>query len=173
MTQLTGMEVPQIRELLDRFLDRGIAHRGVVLRCRLCADSSFYHLADTGPGYRCTRCRQHNTITADAWTSNAHEPEGFYSLDEIVYLGLDNNIHVPILALNSLATPARSLPHMPEVIVRRQGETDLEIDLWAIVDGRIVTARRKGATNLTTRPRKRPTAASGWYSLPTISPSTN
>jgi len=146
--QLTGVAMPQIRELLDRFLDSGIAHRGLVLQCRLCADSSFYHLADIGPGYRCTRRRQHNTITAGAWTSNAHEPEWFYSLDEIVFLGLDNNIHVPILAINNLATPARSMLHMPEVVVRRQGETDLEIDLWAIVDGRIVIGEAKKGDKL-------------------------
>ncbi|WP_194923405.1 hypothetical protein [Catenulispora pinisilvae] len=109
----------------------------------MCADSSFYHLADIGNGYWCPRCRQHNAITDGAWTSAAHEPEWFYSLDEIVCLALDNNIHVPILALNQLAATARSFLHMPEVIVRRQGETDLEVDLWAIVDGHIVIGEAK------------------------------
>jgi len=65
-----------------------------------------------------------------------------------VFLGLDNNIHVPILALNNLATPARSLLHMPEVVVRRPGETDLEIDLWAIADGRIVIGEAKKGDKL-------------------------
>ncbi|MEZ0107894.1 hypothetical protein ABH920_001886 [Catenulispora sp. EB89] len=149
---LTGMDQPTRRALIDRFLDRGIAHRGLVLRCRLCADSSFYHLADIGPGYWCPRCRQHNAITDGAWTTAAHEPEWFYSLDEIVYLALDNNIHVPILALNQLAATARSFLHMPEVIVRRQGETDLEVDLWAIVDGHIVIGEAKKGDKLDESP---------------------
>ncbi|MEY9934169.1 hypothetical protein ABH926_008833 [Catenulispora sp. GP43] len=150
--KLTGMDKPTRRAMIDRFLDRGIAHRGLILRCRLCADSSFYHLADIGPGYRCPRCRQHNAIAEGAWTTAAHEPEWFYSLDEIVYLALDNNIHVPILALNQLAVTARSFLHMPEVIVRRQGETDLEVDLWAIVDGRIVIGEAKKGDKLDESP---------------------
>lgn len=152
INKLTGMDKPTRRAMIDRFLDRGIAHRGLVLRCRLCADSSFHHLADIGPGYRCPRCRQHNTIAEGAWTTAAHEPEWFYSLDEIVYLALDNNIHVPILALNQLAATARSFLHMPEVIVRRPGETDLEVDLWAIVDGRIVIGEAKKGDKLDESP---------------------
>jgi hypothetical protein len=136
----------EVRALLDRFLSRSIAFRGLVLRCGLCADSSFYRLEDLDPGYRCQRCRRRSTITNGTWPTGEtgpFEPEWYYALDEVAYLGLRNDIHVPVLALAQLAKPSTSFLHMPEVVVAREGETDLEVDLWAIVDGRIVIGEAK------------------------------
>ena len=65
------------------------------------------------------------------------------ALDEVAYLGLRNDIHVPLLALGAMAKTATSFLHMPEVVVAREGERDLEVDLWAIVDGRIVIGEAK------------------------------
>lgn len=136
----------EVRVLLDRFLSQSIAFRGVVLRCGLCADSSFYRLEDLDPDYQCQRCRRRSAITYGSWPtgqSGPFEPEWFYALDEVAYLGLRNDIHVPVLALAQMAESSTSFLHMPEVVVTHEGETDLEVDLWAIVDGRIVIGEAK------------------------------
>lgn len=136
----------EARELLDRFLTSSIAFRGVVLRCGLCADTSFYRLEDLDPTYRCPRCRRRSAITNGSWPvgeSGPFEPDWYYALDEVAYLGLRNDIHVPLLALAQMAKSSASFLHMPEVVVAREGETDLEVDLWAIVDGGIVVGEAK------------------------------
>lgn len=152
MARITKLNKPQVRELIDRLLGRSIAFRGLVLRCRLCANTSFYRLEDIGPGYRCPRCRQSNEITSGAWTTEAAEPEWFYSLDEVVYLGLTNNMHVPVLALGQLAKKSSSFLHMPEAVVQKDGESDIEIDMWAIIDGRIVLGEAKKNNRLAEQP---------------------
>ena len=136
----------EARELLDRFLTSSIAFRGVVLRCPLCADTSFYRLEDLDPAYRCPRCRRRSAITDGSWPvgeSGPFEPDWYYALDEVAYLGLRNDIHVPVLALVEVAKSSASFLHMPEVVVAREGETDLEVDLWAVADGRIVLGEAK------------------------------
>jgi hypothetical protein len=67
---------------------------------------------------------------------------------EVAYQGLRSNIHVPILALAQLAGSARSFQHMPEAVVHRDGYPDLEVDLWTIVDGRIVIGEAKISNRL-------------------------
>lgn len=136
----------EARELLDRYLTSSIAFRGVVLRCPLCADTSFYRLEDLDPAYRCPRCRRRSAITDGSWPAGEtgpFEPDWYYALDEVAYLGLRNDIHVPVLALAQMAKASASFLHMPEVVVAREGETDLEVDLWAVADGRIVLGEAK------------------------------
>lgn len=136
----------EVRALLDRFLSRSIAFRGLVLHCGLCADSSFYRLEDLDPDYRCQRCRRRSAITNGSWPAGQtgpFEPEWYYALDEVAYLGLCNDIHVPVLGLAQMAQSTTSFLHMPEVVVSREGEKGLEVDLWAIVDGRIVIGEAK------------------------------
>jgi hypothetical protein len=135
----------EARALLDRFLSSSIAFRGLVLRCGMCADTSFYRLDDLDPAYRCARCRRRSAITNGSWPvgeSGPFEPDWYYALDEVAYLGLRNDIHVPLLALAQMAKSSTSFLHMPEVVVTRDNETDVE-DLWAIADGRIVIGEPK------------------------------
>ncbi|MEU1301582.1 hypothetical protein [Streptomyces shenzhenensis] len=136
------------RHLLDRYLQQSIVARGLVLACPQCVGTAFYRLEDIGPHFRCQRCRQHNPIVRSAWKGQELEPQWYYGLDEVVYQGLHSNIHVPILALASLAEPARSFQHMPEAVVHRDGYPDIEVDLWAIVDGRIVIGEAKASDRL-------------------------
>ncbi|GHE38340.1 hypothetical protein [Streptomyces griseoaurantiacus] len=60
---------------------------------------------------------------------------------------------MPVLALAALAGPAHSFQHMPEAVVRRDGYPDLEVDLCAIGDGRIVIGEAKISDRL--EPTKR------------------
>jgi hypothetical protein len=141
-TMMGGSE-ESARQLLDRYLQRSIVERGLVLACPQCVATGFYRLEDIGPHFRCQRCRQPNPLVRSAWKGQELEPQWYYGLDEVAYQGLHSNIHVPILALASLAEPARSFQHMPEAVVHRDGYPDIEVDLWAIVDGRIVIGEAK------------------------------
>ncbi len=135
------------RVLLDRYLQRGIASRGLIFQCALCGATAFYRLEEIGPGFKCWRCRQPNEITRPAW-KGGEEPEFFYELDEVAYLGIAANIHVPVLALAEAAKGSRSFLQMPEAVVHRPGKKDIEIDLWAIIDGCIVVGEAKKSDHL-------------------------
>ncbi|MEU3441758.1 hypothetical protein ABZ755_15290 [Streptomyces griseoincarnatus] len=140
---ITGGSEEGARQLLDGYLQRSIATRGLLLTCGQCVGTAFYRLEDIGANFRCQRCRQHNPIVRSAWKGQELEPQWYYGLDEVAYQGLRSNVQVPILALAALAEPAHSFQHMPEAVVRRDGYPDLEVDLWAIVDGRIVIGEAK------------------------------
>ncbi|MEJ8658841.1 hypothetical protein [Streptomyces sp. MS1.AVA.4] len=140
---LTGGSEEAARLLLDRYQQRSIAVRGLLLTCGQCVGTAFYRLEDIGPGFRCQRCRQNNQIVRSAWKGQTLEPQWYYGLDEVAYQGLCSNIHVPILALAILAESAKSFQHMPEAVVHRTGYPDIEVDLWAVIDGRIVIGEAK------------------------------
>jgi hypothetical protein len=150
--QITSLAPTEARQLLDRYQRSSIVTRGLVLKCGLCASTSFYRLEDIGPGFRCQRCRQENEIARSAW-KGPEEPPWFYALDEVAYQGLRSNIHVPILALAELSRSTRSFLHMPEVVVRRPGRDDIEVDIWAIVDGRVIIGEAKKSDQLGTSDR--------------------
>lgn len=139
---ITGLHIDQARDLVDGYLTRKIIARGLVLRCALCAGTVFYRLEDLGPGFRCQRCRQQNQVTAGTW-SGPREPQWFYALDEVVFQAIKANAQVPILALARLKARARSFLYMHEAVVTAHGLPDLEVDLWAIVDGQIVLGEAK------------------------------
>jgi hypothetical protein len=151
---ITGQPEGQARELMDRYLQCSIATRGLLLTCERCKGTTFYRLEDVGPGFRCQRCRQDNDITRSSWKGQTTEPLWCYGLDEVAYQGLDSNIHVPILALATLANSARSFQTMPEAVIRRSDAGDIEIDLWAIADGRIVIGEAKISDQLEPTQRK-------------------
>jgi hypothetical protein len=145
--KITRLHAGQARSLLDRYLARDIAARGLLLRCAMCAGTAFYHLEDLGPGFRCQRCRQQNQITSGTW-SGPPEPQWFYSLDEVVFQALTANAQVPILALASLARDTHSFLYMNEMAIQAPGRNDLEVDLWAIADGQILIGEAKKSDKL-------------------------
>jgi len=154
VSAMTGGSEGKARRVLDRYLQRSIAARGLLLTCEQCLGTAFHRLEDIGAHFRCQRCRQHNPIVRSAWKGQELEPQWYYGLDEVAYQGLDSNIHVPVLALATLAQSAHSFQHMPEAVVRREGYPDLEVDLWAIVDGRIVIGEAKISDRLESTKRK-------------------
>jgi hypothetical protein len=150
---VSALPTNAVRELLDRYLHRSIATRGLILKCVLCARTSFYRLEDLGPGFRCERCRLVNEILRMNW-KGGEEPQWFYAVDEVVYQGLTANIHVPVLALAALSKSTRSFLHMPEAVVHRPDHDDIEVDIWAVVDGRIVIGEAKKSDQLETSDRR-------------------
>jgi hypothetical protein len=164
VSRATGLAAGESRHLLDRYQHRSIAARGLVLKCSLCARTSFYRLEDLGPGFRCERCRRENEIARAAW-KGPDEPEWFYALDEVAYQGLTSNIHVPILALAELSKSTRSFLHMPEAVVHRPGHADMEVDIWAVIDGRIVIGEAKKSNQLESSDRREKQRCAGLRTL--------
>jgi hypothetical protein len=146
---ITTADDEECRVLLDRYLHNEIVNRGFVLQCPLCRACAFYPTEDVGSRFQCLRCRRSNEILSGTWRETL-EPEWYYALDEVVYQGLINNASVPLLAMSELATDARSFLHMPEAKIQREGQPDVEIDLWTIVDGAITLGEAKKETLLAT-----------------------
>lgn len=146
--KLSGLQIHEARQLLDRYLERRIVARGLELKCERCRNTAFYRLDELGEKFRCERCRQRNLITRSAWR-DLNEPQWFYSLDEVVYQAFDANVQVPLLALDNLAaSPVRSFIYMPETLVRIPDREQIELDIWAIADGQIIVDEAKTTDRL-------------------------
>lgn len=72
------------------------------------------------------------------------QPSLYCQLDEIVYQGFDNDMHVPTLALDALCRSAKgSFLYVEELDYRKRSEQKLlmECDLNCVIDG-LLTNRR-------------------------------
>jgi hypothetical protein len=148
VSRLAGEE---LRSVIDRYARRNIVRRGLVLGCQRCSNADFYPLEDIGPGFQCSRCRQIDDINLASWKMPL-EPSWYYALDEVVYQLLKLDGRVPLLALAKLKKGSRSFLYMPEVHLDGPN-LDMEIDLWAIVDGRIVLGEAKKGNEIEPKAR--------------------
>lgn len=135
-----------LRQILDRYIERAILRRGLVLGCDRCSNADFYRLEDVGRTFQCSRCRLTNPIVQSAWKAPT-EPSWYYSLDEVVYQMLRGDGRVPILALAKLKEGSRSFLFVPEMHLGG-ADLDIELDLWALVDGEIVIGEAKKSAYL-------------------------
>ena len=84
--------------------------------------------------------------------SGGTEPIWYFALAEVVYQARYHNFNVPVLALHQVAGNARSILGMTDHVVRFPVEGDdtkadeVEIDLWGIVDGRIIVGEARPTT---------------------------
>jgi hypothetical protein len=147
----SGLPGEELRSVIDRYARRSILRRGLVLGCQRCSNADFYPLEDIGPGFQCSRCRQIDDINLASWKMPL-EPSWYYALDEVVYQLLKLDGRVPLLALANMKKGSRSFLYMPEVHLEGPG-LDMEIDLWAIVDGRIVLGEAKKSDEMESRAR--------------------
>ena len=83
--------------------------------------------------------------------SEQGEPEWFYDLHGAVRELLEQNGDVPFLAGMALAATARSFEDIAELDFRRPDEPPDEVDIAALVDGRLVIGEAKCVASLGTR----------------------
>jgi len=97
-----------------------------------------------GELFRCNRCRLEQSILSANLFARP-EPTWYYKLDELVYQGITNNMHVPLLALDRLRRSAQSFMHADEhEFVRRSEEKPLiEVDICCIADGMLTIGEAK------------------------------
>ncbi|MEI7653481.1 MAG: hypothetical protein WCJ70_04395 [bacterium] len=134
--------------LIDSFIEKQIFYRGIPLLCIQCRNTDWHNLDDLGSEYKCGRCGKSQIIKQENWREG-NEPKWFYKLDEVVYQGLSNNMHVPLLTLYSLKKESRSrnpsFLYIPEVVLIK-GQYKIELDICCIADGRIVIGEAKKET---------------------------
>lgn len=165
--KVADLSQDDLRRLIDRYIERGIVTRGLILKCAGCSYAGWYAADEFGNSFRCTRCRQTTLITRDTWIGGlkgepqTSEPTWYYELSEVVYQALCGNARAPILALAKLKKDARSFLFTPELEFwskeGRSAESDkplIEIDVCALVDGKIVIGEAKIANRLESRPRE-------------------
>ena len=137
----SGMEEPMTRVVLDHYLDRKIVRRGLILKCQHCLHFEWYPLDSIRQFFLCERCLTECMVTAGSWRCG-NEPQYYYDLAEVATQALRHNVHVPVRALVRLSRNQRSFQEMSEVEVVKDGRS-LEIDLLALVNGRIVIGEAK------------------------------
>ena len=152
---LTVANAAAARVTLDRLLLRGILHRGLLLRCERCERLDFYRIEQVGSTFACGQCEHTNPLTQPRWHKPDDEPLWFYDLDVIVRDLLAQNGDVPILAVDRLVAGRRRRPPLAssfELQLTRHGEDRpwAELDIAAVIDGRIVVGEAKSVNTLKT-----------------------
>ncbi len=146
---LPEMNIEQIRDRLNHLLHINVLHRGLVLPCSECERRAFYRIELLGESNTCTRCGAPAYVTS-AWRSKQGEPEWFYDLHGAVRELLEQNGDVPFLAGLALAATARSFEDIAELDFRRPQQDPDEIDIAAILDGRLIIGEAKSVPSLGT-----------------------
>jgi len=134
-------------KLVDSYLQGGVLQRGMLIRCPHCRKSDWYPLRELSDKVVCHRCSREHVFSAHAAV--------YFRLDEIAAEVLENNSHIPLLALNCLRRRSKiSFLYSTDCEVRRDGEDEekpwLEIDLLAVVDGDLVVGECKSGAKLET-----------------------
>jgi len=141
--RVTGLGDTDLRKTLDELLEREILERGLLLICLRCNYAGFYRSHDVGRFFTCIRCRESTVVKAANWKSPISEPVWYYALNEIVYQAVENDIRIPLLALGELKKTGRCLQFTPSMDVFRGDQRVGEVDLWAILDGRLILGEAK------------------------------
>ena len=124
------------RKILDQLSKNGGLYRGFVLKCEYCRYADWLPLAELTDRFTCNRCHRTQVFTSKHWRSPS-QPNIYYQLDELVYLGLEHNMQVPVLALDFMKRSADSFLYVHEMAYRENDPdaTPQEVDINCIADG--------------------------------------
>ena len=138
------------KHTIDDYIGKGILYRGFVLKCRRCADCSWFSVEELTHTFTCRRCGTQQQYVQSSW-HYPDEPSWFYKLDEIVYQVLTHDGHVSILALDKLRRNSiRDFQFAPELQIRPK-DTDaweMEIDICCISAGHMQIGEAKSVESL-------------------------
>lgn len=149
-----------LRATIDEYVRRGILLRGLALQCPVCHYAGWFRLADLDAEVTCQRCRQSWSIAQPTWKLPKEEPRWHYELDGVVFQAIAGNIRAPMLALDLLRQKrSPAFLFAPEMDVYRRNDLVKEIDIWAIVDGRMSVGEAKTTDALARQGRDAHTAA--------------
>jgi hypothetical protein len=144
---LPGMNTGEIRDRLNHLLQINVLHRGLIVPCSECERRAFYRLELLGETNTCPRCGAPACVTS-AWRSEQGEPEWFYDLHGAVRELLGQNGDVPFLAGMALASTARNFEDIAELDFCRPDHDPDEIDIAALVDGKLTIGEAKCVASL-------------------------
>ena len=83
-------------ELIDEYVEHGVLYRGYIFGCENCSDAAWHSIAEVDQTFTCNRCGMNQVYKHQHWKT-PNEPLWYYKLDEMVYLMLKHNGHVPFL----------------------------------------------------------------------------
>lgn len=135
------------RSVIDRLLTLKVLRQGFLLYCARCRTYDFYRIDQVGPTFECYACGHASSLTRGQWYERDAEPHWYYSLDQVVRDLLVTHGDVPLLAAADLSRRASSLLWCPELEIT-DDTGSVEIDICAVVDGRIVIGEAKSNTTL-------------------------
>jgi len=133
------------RATLDQLSQKGVLYRGYVLKCQFCRYADWLPLADLTDRFRCRRCHREQIFTSRHWR-HPNQPNVYYQLDELFYLGLEHNMQVPVLALDVMRRASEEsflFVHEMAYTERDSRGSAREVDINCIVDGRISIGEAK------------------------------
>lgn len=141
---------PFSRDIIDEYVEKGIFYRGYIFLCQNCSDAAWHSIAEVDQTFTCRRCGLKQQYKSSSW-KHPNEPSWFYKLDEMVYLMLAHNGHVPLLTLNKLRVQSKqSFLFRPELRITLKGSTKmyLEVDICCIANGRLCIGEAKSNNSL-------------------------
>ncbi len=151
---LTEKKPDEIRRLLNELLRINVLQRGLFVPCSECERRAFYRMDALRETNTCPRCGAVAYASAARRTSveESEEPGWFYDLHGAVREFLEQDGDVPVLAGWTLADGARAYEDIAELdFYFPEAEDPDEIDIAALVDGRVVIGEAKRIASLGTR----------------------
>lgn len=150
---LGEMKPDEIRERLNELLRTNVLQRGLIVPCGECERRAFYRMDALREMNTCPRCGAAAYSSSARRTSiDQEEPGWFYDLHGAVREFLAQDGDVPVLAGWVLAAGARTFEDIAELDFRLpEAEDPDEIDIAALVDGRVVIGEAKRIASLGTR----------------------
>jgi hypothetical protein len=131
-------------EVLDRLSSAAVLYRGFILQCQYCRRADWFPLRELSDSFTCKRCHREQVFTQKHWRY-PNQPHLYYQLDELVYLGLEHNMQVPLLALDALRGSRDSFLYVHELEYREKDKDTplVEVDLNCIADGMLTIGEAK------------------------------
>lgn len=154
-------------QILDRLASASVLYRGFVLQCQYCRRVDWLPLGELTDAFTCKRCHREQVFIHKHWRYPS-QPRLYYQLDELVYLGLEHNMQVPLLALDALQRASQDSFLFVHELAYSETEVDTpprEVDLNCIADGLLTIGEAKKDDRLGKNDKEESAAISKYLDL--------
>jgi hypothetical protein len=137
-------------DIIDEYSGKGILYRGYIFQCENCSDAAWHSIADVDQTFTCRRCGLNQVYKHHHWKM-PNEPLWYYKLDEMVFLMMKNNGHVPLLTLNKLRLSSKEsflFCHALRIFPQEGHKAFLEMDICCIANGKLCIGEAKSNGDL-------------------------
>ncbi len=133
-------------------VESGVLRRGLLFKCDLCRQTSFYEQDELADRLRCARCRQPFGISAPGWLGT-DEPQWHYRVAEVLFQFLENNGDLGLRATQTFLRPRResqlAFEYLHEIDLVDGGDPKpIELDICVQVGGDLWIGEAKTGPNL-------------------------
>ncbi len=117
---------------IDSLLESGVLARGLVLKCGRCRQKAWHRSPAASETFTCERCHHQQSANRQSWLGK-NEPTWSYQMAEVLFHFLDNNGHLPLLAVqDEFEASRRPLAQACELSIRAPGcDKDREVDIFS------------------------------------------